>query len=147
MGFGIMGSVHVRLNQADRLQPTSDHCRDLVHHHPLRRHRDSLQAGTTKPVHRGSRRGYWQSTLQGYLPRHVVPSRSLGETAANDDVLDFGRIKARSLNRVLDDMTTQHRAMRIVESATKRLADGRARRRYNNCFPHVSSPQLALTSF
>src|SRR2546425_191058 len=119
--------VHVLvLHEADRLESTRDHDRDLVHDHALRGDRDRPQArraeagdGRARPRHR-------QPGAQRRLARDVLARGALRQRAAHHDVLDLAGLDSRALHRVGDDVAADGGAVRVVEGSAVRAADRRA---------------------
>ena len=78
----------------------------------------------------------------------VVSGGAFWQAAAEDHVLDLGRIDAGAFDRVLDRRVPPSSPRRLIERAAKRAADRRARGR-NDRRPHAcagDSPSRSLTS-
>ena len=110
--------VHVLvLDQRDRIQPAADGDDLTVVNDLSGRGGDGRQARGTLAVQRHPRRRGGQAGCVGDLTRHIGAGGALLQRRAHDDVLDFGRIDARTCNRVADSVRTQTLCLGVVERA------------------------------
>ena len=109
--------VHLLLHAGDALHAAGDKNIALACNHALRGHRDGLQTGRAKTVHRHARGGDGQARAQGDLARDVGTSGTLGRGAAHDDVVNLGGFDACAFDGMLHGVTTQGCAMGHVERA------------------------------
>ena len=89
----------VVLHQRDRFGAAADRDVGAVDQDPMRGHRDRLEPRGAVAVHGGAGHRSRQARREQRHARDVVPGRALGQPAAEDHVLDLGRVEIRHLRR------------------------------------------------
>ena len=125
---GLAQHVPVRfvLHAGDRFDAARDEGTSFTRHDPLRRDRDRLQSGGAEAIHRHAGNADRASGAQRDLPGDVRSGRAFRKRAAHHNVVDFGRIEVRPLERVTNDVAAHRRPVRHVESAAPGLGKPRA---------------------
>ena len=114
-------------NEAHRLGAAGDDGGGGAAQDALGAVRDSLQARRTEAVDGDSRRGHWHTGAQAGDAGHVQALFTLGHRAAEDHVLDLGRVEAgRATKRLANHLGREIVGSGGPERAPGRLAHGRA---------------------
>ena len=131
------------LDQADAFKSAGNDDRSLAGHDALRGERNRLQARTAKAVDRHARNGDRQTGAQRRLAGDIAAGRPLRKAAAEDNILNLGRIDFAAFDGVLNDMAAEFGAIGHVESAAKGPANRRARGGNDDGVGHITTSRAA----
>ncbi len=137
--FGVVVGVELGLHEADGFDTARYDHGHLVDDDPLSGEGDRLQARRAEPVHGHTAGGDGQAGADGGGARDVVAGGSLGKSAPQDDVLDFGGVNPCSLHRFGDHVTRHRGSVGLVEPPAGRLADAGPRSRNDDGFLHEAT--------
>ena len=138
-GVHVGGQVVAGADARDGLDAAGQHGVHALGHDAARRDGDGLQARGAKARDGRARDGQGQLGAQHGLAAQVAALEAVGVTAAQDQVLDHGRVDARALDRGLDREGRQLGGGRDVELAAVRLGQGRAGSGNDDGFAHGRS--------
>jgi hypothetical protein len=118
--------VGLVLHARDRLDAAGDDDVVFARDDALRCHRDRLQAARAEAVDGHAAGRDRQARAQRDLARDVAAGGALRSRATHDDVVDLGRVDAGALDRGLDRVAAERRAVRHVEGTLPALGERRA---------------------
>ena len=129
--------VHFLLHSGDGFHAACDEHIALTRDDALRGHRDGLQAGRAETINGCARHTVRHASTQSGLTSDVPAGRAFGVGAAHEHVIDLSGVDARALDRVLNGVAAERRAVGHVESALPALGQGGAGGTYDYCISHL----------